>query len=86
MLTNGQQDNLDPDGNRVVAIGITEKTFQEMLRGKRFEINLGPIGIPKAKLILLAGRKPLRLATDVQQVLDMETKIVLPDSAVLRAE
>lgn len=77
---------VDPLGNRVVGLGLSEKTFREMLTGKMLVLDLGQMGIPKARLILVAGKDENELAIRINGKMNEETKIVLPPSSVLRSD
>jgi hypothetical protein len=74
-----------PDGSKVVGVGLTEKTYREMLTGKVMVLNLGPLGIPNARMILIAGKDEAEIAARLNHKMNEETHIVLPvEQGVLR--
>ena len=74
----------DLDGNQIAGIGVTAQTFQEMLRGKTLQVELLDLGLPKCKLLIVAGRDNLEVARNVQAVLGEAAHASVDDALIIR--
>lgn len=74
----------DLEGNLIAGLAINRKTYNEMLQGKRLEIELMDLGLPRCKLFVVAGRDDLECARHVQETLGTAAHASVDDSMIIR--
>jgi len=74
----------DLEGNQIAGVAITLDTYRQMLQGKRLEIELQDLGLPKCKLFVVAGRNELEAAQWVRETLGEVAHASVDDSLVIR--
>lgn len=74
------------DGTPCAGINITSKTFHELLRGRTIVIELGSMGLPKSRLIIIGSNDPDEGSKRLTEKLAEETGIIVPVRSVLRGD
>lgn len=74
----------DADGKRIVGVGITRETYEEMLRGQAMVVDLEQLGVPGAKLVILAGSNDVALTKDIQRFIGERTKVYVDLAAIIQ--
>lgn len=73
----------DAEGG-VIGIGITLKTWNDLLQGKVVPVDLTRLGIPGVKLMVVGGKDEVSITRDLQQYIGRETGVHIPPGLITR--
>lgn len=63
------------EGGQVAGIGLTKADFAKLMQGEIFVIDLGPMGIPAAELMVVGGENEQTITRDWQHKIGPHTKV-----------